>query len=233
MSAIEACRTEVHGGHVAACCKCNHQHIACDSCKNRPKNRHCPKCQGPVARNGMAARAEDLLPVEYFHVVFTLPAEIARIAYWNRKTVYAHAIQETRFTIARWHRDTVSPDPILSGWFQVQVCQCSYILGNHVFLSVLAINVGEYPELFHPPDAMPDADAQLGMPCIVVFILLAQGAFFWIPFVVFPEKFPSNRDRPKPVHLKACLHGPRHRYACHVCARPGRVQRPECACCCR
>ncbi len=53
-----------------------------------------------------------------------------------------------------------------------------FILGNHVFLSVLVINVGEYPELFHAPDAMPDADAQLGMPCIVVFILLAQGAFF-------------------------------------------------------
>ena len=80
MSAIETCRTEALGGHVAACTKCNHQHIAYNSCKNR----HCPKCQAPAARDWMAARAEDLLPVEYFHVVFTLPAEIARIALWNK-----------------------------------------------------------------------------------------------------------------------------------------------------
>ena len=69
MSAIEACRTEALGGHVAACTKCSHSNIAYNSCKNR----HCPKCQGPAARDWMAARAEDLLPVEYFHVVFTLP----------------------------------------------------------------------------------------------------------------------------------------------------------------
>ncbi len=84
MSAIEACRTEALGGHVAGCASCSHQHIAYNSCKNR----HCPKCQGPAARDWMAARAEDLLPVEYFHVVFTLPAEIAQIAYWNKKAVY-------------------------------------------------------------------------------------------------------------------------------------------------
>jgi predicted Zn-ribbon and HTH transcriptional regulator len=99
MSAIEACRTEALGGHVAACTKCGHQHIAYNSCKNR----HCPKCQGPVARDWMAARAEDLLPVEYFHVVFTLPAEIARVAYWNKREVYGllfRASAETVSTIA-------------------------------------------------------------------------------------------------------------------------------------
>jgi len=69
---------------VAACTKCDHQHIAYNSCKNR----HCPKCQGPAARDWMQARAEDLLPVEYFHVVFTLPAEVARIAHWNKKAIY-------------------------------------------------------------------------------------------------------------------------------------------------
>jgi predicted Zn-ribbon and HTH transcriptional regulator len=84
MSAIEACRTEALGGHVAGCAKCGHHHIAYNSCKNR----HCPKCQGPAARDWMAARAADLLPVEYFHVVFTVPAEIAQIAYWNKKAVY-------------------------------------------------------------------------------------------------------------------------------------------------
>ncbi|UWQ57775.1 IS91 family transposase [Leisingera caerulea] len=99
MSAIETCRTEALGGHVAACTKCQHQHIAYNSCKNR----HCPKCQGPAARDWMAARAEDLLPVEYFHLVFTLPAEIARIAYWNKRAVYGllfKASAETVMTIA-------------------------------------------------------------------------------------------------------------------------------------
>lgn len=99
MSAIEACRTEALGGHVAGCAKCGHHHIAYNSCKNR----HCPKCQGPAARDWMEARAEDLLPVEYFHVVFTLPAEIAQIAYWNKKAVYGllfKASAETVMTIA-------------------------------------------------------------------------------------------------------------------------------------
>ena len=99
MSAIEACRTEALGGHVAGCANCGHHHIAYNSCKNR----HCPKCQGPAARDWMAARAEDLLPVEYFHVVFTLPAEIAQIAYWNKRAVYDllfRASAETVMTIA-------------------------------------------------------------------------------------------------------------------------------------
>ncbi|MEM6311883.1 MAG: IS91 family transposase [Pseudomonadota bacterium] len=99
MSAIETCRTEALGGHVAACTECDQQHIAYNSCKNR----HCPKCQGPAARDWMAARAEDLLPVEYFHLVFTLPAEIARIAFWNKKAVYGllfKASAETVMTLA-------------------------------------------------------------------------------------------------------------------------------------
>ena len=102
MSSIEACRTEALGGHVAACTKCNHHHIAYNSCKNR----HCPKCQGPAARDWMAARAEDLLPVEYFHLVFTLPAEIARIAYWNKKAVYGLLFRASAKTVA-----TIAADP--------------------------------------------------------------------------------------------------------------------------
>ena len=102
MSSIEACRTEALGGHVAACTKCNHHHIAYNSCKNR----HCPKCQGPAARDWMAARAEDLLPVEYFHVVFTLPAEIARIAYWNKRAVYGLLFKASAQTVM-----TIAADP--------------------------------------------------------------------------------------------------------------------------
>ena len=102
MSAIEACRTEALGGHVAACTKCGHQHIAYNSCKNR----HCPKCQGPAARDWMAARADDLLPVEYFHLVFTLPAEIARISYWNKRAVYGLLFKASAETVA-----TIAADP--------------------------------------------------------------------------------------------------------------------------
>src|SRR6056297_1139673 len=99
MSAIEACRTVALGGHVAACTKCDHQHIAYNSCRNR----HCPKCQGATAKHWMQARTEDLLPVEYFHAVFTLPAQIADIAYQNKAEIYGllfNASAQTLLTIA-------------------------------------------------------------------------------------------------------------------------------------
>lgn len=102
MSSIEACRTEALGGHVGACTKCDHHHIAYNSCKNR----HCPKCQGPAARDWMAARSEDLLPVEYFHLVFSLPAEIARIAYWNKRAVYGLLFRVSAKTVT-----TIADDP--------------------------------------------------------------------------------------------------------------------------
>jgi len=102
MSAIEACRTEALGGHVAGCAKCGHHHIAYNSCKNR----HCPKCQGPAARDWMAAREDDLLPVEYFHVVFTLPSEIAQIAYWNKRAVYGLLFKVSAQTVM-----TIAADP--------------------------------------------------------------------------------------------------------------------------
>ncbi|MGH1412930.1 MAG: IS91 family transposase [Pelagimonas sp.] len=99
MSSIETCRTAALGGHVSACTKCSHQHIAYNSCRNR----HCPKCQGAAAQDWMQARMEDLLPVEYFHVVFTLPAQIVDIAYQNKAAVYGllfKASAQTLLTIA-------------------------------------------------------------------------------------------------------------------------------------
>jgi hypothetical protein len=86
MSAIEACRTAVLGGHVACCenAACGHTHIA----YNSSRNRHCPKCQGAAAREWLADREAELLPVPYFHVVFTLPAAIADIAFQNKRVVY-------------------------------------------------------------------------------------------------------------------------------------------------
>jgi hypothetical protein len=84
MSAIELCRTAALGGHVEGCRACGTVHVAYNSCRNR----HCPKCQSAAARDWMAARVDDLLPVPYFHVVFTLPAEIAAIAFQNKTVVY-------------------------------------------------------------------------------------------------------------------------------------------------
>ena len=99
MSAIEHCRTAALGGHVEACTDCGHWRIAYNSCRNR----HCPKCQGAAARTWLEAREADLLPVGYFHVVFTLPAEIAAIAFHNKALVYDllfKAAAETMRTIA-------------------------------------------------------------------------------------------------------------------------------------
>ena len=99
MAAIEHCRTAALGGHVARCEDCAHTRIAYNSCRNR----HCPKCQGAAAEDWLAARQAELLPVPYYHVVFTLPAQIADIAYQNKAAVYAilfKAAAETLITIA-------------------------------------------------------------------------------------------------------------------------------------
>lgn len=99
MSAIERCRTAALGGHVAACEDCDHTQIAYNSCRNR----HCPKCQGAAARDWLAEREADLLPVPYFHIVFTLPAAIAAIAYQNKAVIYDalfKASSEALLTIA-------------------------------------------------------------------------------------------------------------------------------------
>ena len=86
MSAIEHCRTAALGGHVARCqnAACGHESISYNSCMNR----HCPKCQSVAAREWLAAREAELLPVPYFHQVFTLPAQIADIAYQNKAVIY-------------------------------------------------------------------------------------------------------------------------------------------------
>src|SRR5258708_4528582 len=99
MSAIERCRTAALGGHVARCEDCPHTVIAYNSCCNR----HCPKCQGTAAKEWLAAREADLLPVPYYHVVFTLPAAIADIAYQNKAVIYDLLFKtsaETLITIA-------------------------------------------------------------------------------------------------------------------------------------
>jgi hypothetical protein len=99
MAAIESCRTAALGGHVARCEKCAYTQIAYNSCRNR----HCPKCQGAAAKEWLAAREAELLPVPYYHVVFTLPAAVADIAYQNKAVIYDllfKASAETLITIA-------------------------------------------------------------------------------------------------------------------------------------
>jgi len=104
MNAIEHCRTAALGGHVARCQNpaCGHTSIAYNSCRNR----HCPKCQGAAARDWMEARAAELLPVPYFHVVFTLPAAIGDIAYQNKAVIY-----DLLFKVSAETMTTIAADP--------------------------------------------------------------------------------------------------------------------------
>src|SRR3954453_12220555 len=102
MSAIESCRTAALGGHIEQCVACAHTRIAYNSCRNR----HCPKCQGSAASAWLAARTAELLPVPYFHVVFTLPAQLGAIAYQNKALVYG-----LLFKVAAETLQTISADP--------------------------------------------------------------------------------------------------------------------------
>ncbi|HUB47897.1 MAG TPA: IS91 family transposase [Acetobacteraceae bacterium] len=99
MSAIESCRTAALGGHVERCEDCAHVRVSYNSCRNR----HCPKCQAIAAKEWLADRQAELLPVPYFHVVFSLPAPIAAIAWQNKAVVYDllfRAAAEALITIA-------------------------------------------------------------------------------------------------------------------------------------
>ena len=102
MSAIEQCRSAALGGHVLRCNGCGHVEIAYNSCRNR----HCPKCQAKAAERWLEARQVDLLPVEYYHVVFTLPAPISEIAYTNKAVIY-----RLLFEVAADTLQTIAADP--------------------------------------------------------------------------------------------------------------------------
>lgn len=100
MQAIETCRTAALGGHVEQCDQCSHIRVSYNSCRNR----HCPKCQGQARAQWVQKRQAELLPVPYFHVVFTLPEPIARLAYQNKALLYGllfQAAAQTLLTIAR------------------------------------------------------------------------------------------------------------------------------------
>jgi predicted RNA-binding Zn-ribbon protein involved in translation (DUF1610 family) len=102
MSAIEQCRSAALGGHVLCCKSCGRDEIAYNSCRNR----HCPKCQASAAKRWLEARQADLLPVPYYHVVFTLPAPISAIAYTNKAVIY-----DLLFDVAAETLRTIAADP--------------------------------------------------------------------------------------------------------------------------
>jgi Zn finger protein HypA/HybF involved in hydrogenase expression len=102
MSAIENCRTAALGGHVERCEDCAHTRVAYNSCRNR----HCPKCQGAAARQWLAEREAELLPVPYYHIVFTLPAAIRALAFANKAVVYDLLFKKAAETLI-----TISADP--------------------------------------------------------------------------------------------------------------------------
>src|SRR5689334_8698697 len=102
MSAVELCRTAALGGHVERCADCAHTRVAYNSCRNR----HCPKCQWRAAQAWLQAREAELLPVPYFHVVFTLPAGLGGIAYQNKAKVYGLLLRAAAETLA-----TIAADP--------------------------------------------------------------------------------------------------------------------------
>jgi hypothetical protein len=102
MSAIEQCRSAALGGHLLHCDGCGHDQVAYNSCRNR----HCPKCQASAAKRWLQERQADLLPVDYYHVVFTLPAPISAIAYYNKAVIY-----RLLFEVAAQTLITIAADP--------------------------------------------------------------------------------------------------------------------------
>jgi hypothetical protein len=95
LRAVQNCRTAVLGGHVEACDRCGHQQVAYNSCRNR----HCPKCQGPATARWLEARQSELLPVPYFHLVFTLPTALGPLAFQNPRLVYGLLMQAAAQTL--------------------------------------------------------------------------------------------------------------------------------------
>jgi Putative transposase/Transposase zinc-binding domain len=102
MSAVEHCRSAALGGHALRCSSCAQPQIAYNSCRNR----HCPKCQGSAAQRWLEARSADLLPVDYYHVVFTLPAPLSALAYTNKEVMYG-----LLFDLAAQTLRTIAADP--------------------------------------------------------------------------------------------------------------------------
>lgn len=101
MGAIEACRTAALGGHVDECDVCGHKRISYNSCRNR----HCPKCQSLAKEKWLDARNKDLLPIEYYHVVFTIPNELNPLALRNKEVIYSILFKASAETLKELSED--------------------------------------------------------------------------------------------------------------------------------
>lgn len=153
MSAIEQCRTAALGGHVEQCDACGHHRISYNSCRNR----HCPKCQSLARDQWLADRQAELLPVEYFHVVFTVPQEIAAIAFQNKAVVYNVLFQATAQTL-----DAIAADPKHLG------AQIGFIAILHTW----GQNLQHHPHLHCVvPGGGLSPDSQRWVPCKPGFFL--------------------------------------------------------------
>jgi hypothetical protein len=141
MSAIERCRTAALGGHVERCEDCAHLRISYNSCRDR----HCPKCQAAAAKEWLADRQADLLPVPYFHVVFTLPRPIADIAYHNKAVVYDLLLKTAAETLI-----TIAADP--------------KHLGARIGLTAVAPHLG----------ISTDPEPSLMMPGIIISLIFSE-----------------------------------------------------------
>jgi len=129
MQAIETCRTAVLGGAVEWCDHCQYTHTRYRSCRDR----HCPKCQGSAREKWLEQRREELLPTEYFHVVFTLPESIAAIAFYNKKAVYDTGSRENQFERSGAHMWSQSPHDRTAGGgrpAEAETSNSSCALGN-------------------------------------------------------------------------------------------------------
>jgi hypothetical protein len=147
MRAIETCRTATLGGHIEQCGHCQYTRNAYNSCRNR----HCPKCQGLARAQWLESRQAELLPVEYFHVVFTLPEQIAELAFYNHEVLYGMLFRAASQTLL-----TIGADPQHLG----------AQLGFFAILHTWGQNL-----LFHPhlhivvPGGGLSADSERFVPC--------------------------------------------------------------------
>ena len=156
MSAIERCRTAALGGHVEQCDSCAHQRISFNSCRNR----HCPKCQSLVRAQWLEDRQAELIPADYFHVVFTLPEQIAAIAYQNKAVVYEILFQATAQTLR-----TIAADPKHLG------AEIGFIAILHTWSQ----NLQHHPHLHCVvPGGGLSADGERWVSCRAGFFLLVR-----------------------------------------------------------
>jgi hypothetical protein len=140
IGAIRACRTAALGGHVMRCDDCAHATIAYNSCRNR----HCPRCQGAAAKDWLADRQADLLPVSYYHLVFTLPAPIAAVAYQNKAELYGLLFRAAAATLA-----TIASDPRHLGariGFTSVLHTWGSAMTHHPHLHIIALGGGLSPD---------------------------------------------------------------------------------------